>query len=107
MNPRVALWLARAAAWSLLLGGWLVFGTLGLFWAPRAEWALAPLALWLPGIALVLRATRRRASTPTAGALLLLASAAATAAGLWAAMHGGAWPALLAASRADWTDQEP
>ena len=98
MNPRVALWLARAAAWSLLIGGWLVFGALGLFWAPRAEWAFAPLALWMAGIGLVLRASRSLAFTPASGAAALLASAAGGVGALWASMHGGAWAALLVAA---------
>ena len=41
------LWLARAIAWALLLGGWLVLGTLGRQHLPQAAGGQAPVALWL------------------------------------------------------------
>ncbi len=98
MSARAALWLARAAAWSLLLGGWLTFGTLGLFWAPRAEWAFAPLALWLLGIGAVLGWSRKRVWTQGIGAVAVMFGATGSAGGVWAAMHGGGWLAVLAAA---------
>ena len=41
------LWLARALAWALLLGGWMVLGGLGRQHLPLAAGGQAPVALWL------------------------------------------------------------
>lgn len=108
------LWLARALAWSLLMGGWLALGGLGQQHLPRLAGGLAPLALWLLAIGLglawagsgrqtvsasALRCTLLVAATVSAGALLGVARGPSAAG--WLLLAAGGWALLLlAASRA-------
>lgn len=102
-HARQRLWLARAVAWALLLGGWLVLGTLGRQYLPQTAGGQVPVALWLAtvGGALAVSGRRRWSALALRSALLaagLAAAAALTlvqqspAALLWAA---GAWALLL------------
>lgn len=89
---------ARTLAWALLIGGWLVLGTLGHLLLPFRAGGLVPVALWLgvAGVALqcgrsvLLSAERLREVVAIAG----FASAIALA---WAA-NGGGTVAILSAS---------
>lgn len=105
------LWLARAVAWSLLMGGWLALGSLGRLHLPQVAGGLAPLALWLLtiGLALSWSGTGRVIRSATALRCTLLVAAAASAGALlslarWPAAAGGllllaslTWAALLLA----------
>jgi hypothetical protein len=116
MTPPLAaaqarLWLARATAWSLLIGGWLALGSLGQQHLPRLAGGLAPLALWLLAIGLglswagsgrvigsanALRCLLLAAAATSAAALLGLARGPSAAGGLLLAALG--WSALLLAA---------
>lgn len=82
---------ARTLAWALLIGGWLVLGTLGHLRLPLWAGGLAPIALWLAaagftlhfGRSVLLSAEHLREVVAVAG----FASAAALA---WAGNGGGA-----------------
>lgn len=50
----IKLAMARTAAWSLLLGAWLALGVLGRVHVPQLAAGLAPMALWLLTMGLVL-----------------------------------------------------
>lgn len=105
------LWLARALAWSLLMGGWLALGSLGQQHLPRLAGGLAPLALWLLAIGLglawagsgrqtvsasALRCTLLAAATANAGALLGVARGPSAAG--WLLLAAGGWALLLLAA---------
>ena len=92
------LWLARAIAWALLLGGWLVLGTLGRQYLPQVAGGQVPVALWLAtlGGALAL-AGRWRWSAPALRRVLLATGFAAAAA---LALRGRSPAALLCAAAA-------
>jgi hypothetical protein len=84
------LTLARAAAWSLLLTGWVGLGSLALVLAPGLFSAFAMVAAWLLGLGIAASvATRdslRSGVRRTALALCAIATAAALA---WATRGGG------------------
>lgn len=108
------LWLARALAWSLLMGGWLALGALGRQHLPQVAGGLMPLALWLLAIGLglawagsgrqtvsapALRCTLLIAATATAGALLGVADEVpGPSAASWLLLAAGGWAALLLAA---------
>lgn len=90
----VRLWLARALAWTLLMGGWLALGALGQQHLPRLAGGLAPLALWLLAIGLGLSWPGSARLIGSAKALrCTLLGAAAVTAGALLAVAGGRWPA--------------
>ncbi|HSB21882.1 MAG TPA: hypothetical protein VLE94_02110 [Burkholderiaceae bacterium] len=96
-TPSLRLTAARACAWGLLVAGWVGVGSFALVLAPGVASGFALVALWL----LALGAT---ASVATGGrlpawarTLALAASAAVTAAALWAAPRGDGVVALLVA----------
>lgn len=106
---RQRLWLARALAWALLLGGWIVLGGLGRQHLPLAAGGQAPVALWLLAIGAALGLSRRvdiDRSALRAGLLALGAAAAASLAlmalmaqsGAWLFAAAGAWGGLLVAA---------
>ena len=108
-HVQARLWAARALAWALLFGGWLVLGALGhARTAGGGMAAVWPLALWLLATGALLALTHGHGSSRTrlAWPLALAASVAAWAlsAGTGAAPLAAlalAWAALLvAASRA-------
>jgi len=94
---------ARAAAWALLFGGWLVLGALALRHGPGGALLLAPLALWLGSVALAQRGLARHAPAPWALRALLVAAGGAAAAGVaqgWWLLAAPAWGLLLVAASA-------
>ncbi|HXD07554.1 MAG TPA: hypothetical protein VN680_16000 [Burkholderiaceae bacterium] len=91
------LTLARAAAWSLLLGGWLGMGSFALVLAPSRLAAFALVALWLLVLGLAAAVATRdglRAWVRRAG--LLVCAAIAVVALAWST-RGGAMTALVTA----------
>ncbi|WP_213957622.1 hypothetical protein [Variovorax sp. dw_954] len=88
---------ARSLAWALLIGGWLVLGTLGQLRLPLWAGGLAPVALWLGTIGLGLRfGSSRVPSAAQLRAILVLAGLATVAALAWASDNGGAVAIALA-----------
>ncbi|MCI1191969.1 hypothetical protein MOJ79_08965 [Calidifontimicrobium sp. SYSU G02091] len=90
---------ARTLAWTLLFGGWLALGALGLRHAPVATGALAPVALWLLAIGVAVRVSAAWSPSPRALRVVLVGSAALAAACLAALAHGAPqalWPAAVA-----------
>jgi hypothetical protein len=75
------LWLARALAWALLLGGWLALGTLGRQHLPGHAAGQGLVTLWLLSIGLTLALASRWywRARPLQAALLLLGVLAAVA----------------------------
>jgi len=73
--------LARGLAWSLLIAGWLVLGTLGRQHAPHAAGGLALVALWLALLGALLALAARRAWSPAALRVALLMASGLVAAG--------------------------
>ncbi|WP_119287167.1 hypothetical protein [Azohydromonas sediminis] len=100
LEPRAACALAaRTLAWTLLFGGWLVLGALGLRHAPVATGALAPVALWLLAIGVAARVGAAWSLSPRVLRAVLVGSAALVAACLAALAHGAPhslWPAAVA-----------
>lgn len=94
------LMFARAAAWSLLLAGWIGLGGVALVLAPSLFTAFALVAAWLLALGLVAAvATRDSLRAGARGAALLGCAAIAAAALVWATRGGGLLalvPALLA-----------
>ena len=91
------LTLARAAAWTLLLSGWIGLGSFALLLTPSLFIALALVALWLLALGITATfATRDNLSASTRRVALGLCGAATAAALAWAS-HGGGLPALLPA----------
>jgi hypothetical protein len=72
---------ARTLAWALWLGGWLVLGGFGHRHLPLLAGGLAPLALWLVCIGLLLAVPRPL--SPRWLAFCLVTGAVLAAAGLW------------------------
>ena len=99
------LWLARAIAWALLLGGWLVLGTLGRQYLPQVAGGQVPVALWLAtaGGAQALVGRWRWSAPALRSVLLVTGIAAATALALRGRTPAGvlcaaaAWALLLVA----------
>jgi uncharacterized membrane protein (UPF0136 family) len=89
------LGLARALAWSLLIGGWLALGEAGTRALPLWAGGLLPLALWLAAIGALLGLLQRRPVPATVLRSGLLLAAAALAAA-WRQPPGAA-PVLAAA----------
>lgn len=58
-HAALRLWVARALAWSLWLGGWLLLGTLGRQHLPGLAGGQGLVALWLLAIGLALAMARR------------------------------------------------
>lgn len=101
LRPETArLWMARALAWALWIGGWLALGALGAWAMPLWLGGLAPLALWLAGIGLCLQAGRRVVLSGRAVRRVLLVAATGTACCLAWAGEGGGPPAALGAAAA-------
>ncbi|WP_210760805.1 hypothetical protein, partial [Azohydromonas sediminis] len=89
IEPRAACALAaRTLAWTLLFGGWLALGALGVRHAPVATGALAPVALWLLAIGVAVRVSAAWSPSPRALRAVLVGSAALAAACLAALAHG-------------------
>ena len=105
-HARQRLWLARAIAWALLLGGWLVLGTLGRQYQLQTAGGQVPVALWLAtvGGALALSGRWRWSALALRSALLATGLAATAALALLAhspaALLGAApaWALLLVAA---------
>ncbi|MCA3178263.1 MAG: hypothetical protein O9345_11565 [Burkholderiaceae bacterium] len=94
------LWLARAIAWSLLLGGWLTLGALGHEAALAGAWPGMPLAAWLASIGALLAAGSGMAITMRALAIGLFAAAIVAASSL--ARVDGASPLPLVGAAFGW-----
>ena len=100
------LWLARAIAWALLLGGWLALGALGRQQLGAFAGGQGPVALWLLSIGgLLTLAGARRWSAASLRFLLMLAGVFAAAALLAPRQAGAAvlavavaWAALVVAA---------
>ncbi len=100
------LWLARALAWALLLGGWLALGTLGRQHLPGYAGGQGLVALWLLTIGLVLALAGRWhwRARPLQAVLLLLGVLAAGSmfgigrSGTALPLAAMAWGALLVAA---------
>jgi hypothetical protein len=87
--------LARALAWALLFGGWLVLGEAGQRQLPLRAGGLLPLALWLAGIGSLLWLLQgRRVTMGRLRAVLLTAGTVLACIGLMAERWA---PVLLAA----------
>lgn len=103
-RTHASLFAARAAAWALLLMGWVGLGSLALVLAGSVLQAQAMVALWLLAVGAV------ASVGPRVHGAGLLAAAVVAALGLWAAPRGGGalalalgmagWAALLAAASA-------
>jgi hypothetical protein len=88
---------ARAAAWTLLLAGWVGLGSFAMVLAPNLASAFALVALWLlalGGVATV--ATRDSLGAGVRRGALVLCAVLTAAALAWA-IRGGGLPALLVA----------
>lgn len=93
------LGLARALAWALWIGGWLVLGQLGTWAMPLWLGGMAPLSVWLAGVAMGLGIGRGVVLAGRTVRWVLLAAVCSTAAGLaWAGAGGGAPAALSTAA---------
>ena len=97
--PLQRLCLARTVAWALLLGGWLVLGTLGRQQLPQSAGGQLPVALWLATLAGALALAGHWRASVLALRSGLLASGLAAALAL-------AWPdrsaALLLCAAVAW-----
>lgn len=92
------LWLARALAWALLVGGWLTLGALGRQSMPHAAGGLVPVTLWLAGIGVGLALVAARPFGLGALRAALIAGGMLVALALAVLGRGGAtWVLLLAA----------
>ncbi len=80
-HAALRLWVARALAWSLWLGGWLLLGTLGRQHLPGLAGGQGLVALWLLAIGLALAMARRWhwRARPLQAALVLLGAVASGA----------------------------
>jgi hypothetical protein len=101
MTPRdraaLRLAAARACAWALLFGGWLVLGALGQSASRGTVAAAGPLGVWLLAIGVLLVATARWTAPPRGLALGLVLAAAGTLAALaWSRAPWAPWLAALA-----------
>ncbi len=94
------LWAARALAWALLFGGWLVLGALGHARTPVGAGMAAvwPMALWLLAVGALLALTQRHGSSR---ARLGWGLALATSVAAWA-LSAGTGSAPLAALALAW-----
>jgi hypothetical protein len=95
-----ALWrltLARAAAWALLMTGWIGLGSLGLPLAPNALAMFALVAAWLLMLGAVATVATRGDLPPWLRLLALALAAVVTTAGVWGTAHGGGLPAVALA----------
>lgn len=100
-DPGAAPWrlgTARALAWALWLGGWLVLGALGTWATPLWLGGLLPVAVWLAGIVLGLHVGRHRVLPGATVRALLIAAAVLAAGSLAWAGSGGGVPAALGAA---------
>ncbi len=90
----LALLTARLLAWTLLLGGWLVMGTLAQRLGPSGWAAFAPVAVWLLVIGLAAGTLGTMNASVLTLRVALMTSAALTA---WAQASGGGAAPWLAA----------
>jgi hypothetical protein len=98
--PAAPLWrltLARAAAWALLLTGWIGLGSLALPLAPNALVMFALVATWLLMLGAVATIATRGDLPPWLRLIALALAACATAAGVWGAAHGTGLTAVVLA----------
>ena len=91
------LTLARACAWALLIAGWIGIGSFALQFAPSLSVGFALVALWLLALGAAAAIATRGGVRPSTRALALCGVAAITGTGLWLAVRGGGWPAVLLA----------
>ncbi len=96
-STMLPLTLARAAAWTLLLAGWVGLGSLAIVLAPRVFDAFALIALWLLGLGIAALVATRDSLRGTTRGMALVASAALAAVALAASTRGGGLAALLLA----------
>lgn len=94
---RLRLTLARACAWALLLAGWVGLGGLAASLFPSWSGGFGLVALWLLAIGAAARVATRGNLALWVHRAMLGAGAAATAGGLWWAVHGGGLGALMLA----------
>jgi len=81
--------LVRACAWGLLVAGWVGVGALALQLAPGPAAGLGLVALWLLALGGAAALRGPTSMTPRARAAALLATAALTAAAMWAVPRSG------------------
>ncbi len=93
----IRLTLARAAAWALLIAGWIGIGSFALLFAPTASIAFALVALWLLALGGAAAVATRGGVPRGVRTALLVACAALTGFGLLASVRGGGLAALLPA----------
>lgn len=88
---------ARAAAWTLLLAGWVGLGSFAMVLAPSQASAFALVALWLLALGGVATVATRDSLGAGVRRIALAACAALAAAALAWSIRGGGVPALLVA----------
>lgn len=91
------LFAARAAAWALLLAGWVGIGALGWPLAANVGQAFGLVASWLLVLGAVATIATRDGLSPTARRGVLLTCATVAVAALASVPHGGGLPALIVA----------
>ena len=95
--PLWRLTLARAAAWALLVAGWVGLGSLALPLAPSTIVIFALVAAWLLMLGAAATVATRGDLPPWLRLLALALAAVVTMAGVWGAAHGGGLTAVALA----------
>ena len=95
MNLRLSL--ARSAAWTLLVAGWVGLGRFAMVLAPDVISGFALVALWLLLLGAAASLTTGGRTAAWTRRMALPVCAAIAAAGLWLAPRGGGLPLLLLA----------
>ena len=94
------LTLARAAAWALLIAGWVGLGSFALVLSASLGSAFALVALWLLALGAAASVATRDGAGPWLRRAALMLAALLTAGALYMAPRGGGVPALLLATLA-------
>ena len=92
--PLWRLTLARAAAWALLMSGWIGLGSLALPLAPSALVMFALIAAWLLMLGAAATIATGGDLPPWLRLVTLALAACITAGGVWGAAHGGGLAAI-------------